>query len=144
MNAPPSSHALPAGSLAPMPANAIEARGLTKVYRRKKGSPVTALDNVSLAVPRGSIFGLLGPNGAGKSTFINIFAGLVKKTAGGGSIWGVDIDRNPRQARAAIGVAQQHVMRRQGIGHAQRQAVVFDTGTRRGRLDECLGTGIMA
>ncbi len=109
MNAPPSSHALPAGSLAPMPANAIEARGLTKVYRRKKGSPVTALDNVSLAVPRGSIFGLLGPNGAGKSTFINIFAGLVKKTAGGGSIWGVDIDRNPRQARAAIGVVPQEL-----------------------------------
>ena len=58
---------------------------------------------------RGSIFGLLGPNGAGKSTFINILAGLSRKTAGTVRIWGMDIDRNPRQARAAIGVVPQEL-----------------------------------
>jgi ABC-2 type transport system ATP-binding protein len=110
MNVATSTHARPTGAVLPMPVNAIEARGLTKVYRKKKGADgVRALDDVSLMVPRGSIFGLLGPNGAGKSTFINIFAGLVKKTAGGGSVWGVDIDRNPRQARAAIGVVPQEL-----------------------------------
>ncbi len=97
------------GAAVAMPTNAIEADGLTKVYRRKKESDVRALDDVSLTVPRGSIFGLLGPNGAGKSTFVNIFAGLVRKTAGRGAVWGVDIDRNPRQARAAIGVVPQEL-----------------------------------
>jgi ABC-2 type transport system ATP-binding protein len=51
----------------------------------------------------------LGPNGAGKSTFINILAGLVNKTAGDVSVWGFDIDKNPRQARAAIGVVPQEI-----------------------------------
>jgi ABC-2 type transport system ATP-binding protein len=60
-------------------------------------------------VRRGSIFGLLGPNGAGKSTFINILAGLVKKTAGEISVWGFDIDRNPRQARASLGIVPQEI-----------------------------------
>ncbi|HCR67195.1 MAG TPA: multidrug ABC transporter ATP-binding protein, partial [Oceanicaulis sp.] len=50
-----------------------------------------------------------GPNGAGKSTFINIFAGLVTKSAGTAKIWGVDIDKDPRRARAAIGVVPQEL-----------------------------------
>ena len=60
-------------------------------------------------VKRGSIFGLLGPNGAGKSTFINILSGLVRKTAGDISVWGFDIERNPRQVRAALGVVPQEI-----------------------------------
>jgi len=56
---------------------AIEISGLTKTYAKtKKASAKTALKNVDLIVPRGSIFGLLGPNGAGKSTMINILARL--------------------------------------------------------------------
>ena len=68
-----------------------------------------ALRGVDLAVPRGSIFGLLGPNGAGKSTFINILAGLTKKSSGTVKIWGRDIDERPRDARAAIGVVPQEI-----------------------------------
>src|SRR5262249_47860078 len=64
---------------------------------------------IDLQVPRGSIFGLLGPNGAGKSTFINILAGIVRKTEGQVSIWGRDIDHEPRNARAAIGVVPQEI-----------------------------------
>lgn len=90
--------------------NAIEARGLRKVYRASGGQPAKeALKGIDLAVPRGSIFGLLGPNGAGKSTFINILAGLVIKTSGTASVWGFDIDVNPRQARASIGVVPQEL-----------------------------------
>lgn len=90
--------------------NAIEARGLRKVYRASGGQPAKeALKGIDLAVPRGSIFGLLGPNGAGKSTFINILAGLVVKTSGTASVWGFDIDVNPRQARASIGVVPQEL-----------------------------------
>nr|WP_241765100.1 ABC transporter ATP-binding protein [Hyphomonas beringensis] len=69
-----------------------------------------ALKGINLEVPRGSIFGLLGPNGAGKSTFINILAGLVNKTSGSASIWGLDIDEHPRQSRAAIGVVNQEIV----------------------------------
>jgi ABC-2 type transport system ATP-binding protein len=89
---------------------AIKAEGLTKTYRASAGAkPVTALNHVDLEIPRGSIFGLLGPNGAGKSTFINILAGLVIKTSGTANIWGFDIDENPRNAKASIGVVPQEI-----------------------------------
>lgn len=92
------------------PDAAISARDVRKVYRGAKGQPdKEALKGINLDVPRGSVFGLLGPNGAGKSTFINILAGLVNKTSGTASIWGFDIDQNPRQARASIGVVPQEI-----------------------------------
>jgi ABC-2 type transport system ATP-binding protein len=99
-----------AASEGAVPAYAVELRGLTKVYGGAGRMPAKlALDRVDLAIPRGSIFGLLGPNGAGKSTLINILAGLVVKTAGTALIWGIDIDRDPRQARGAIGVVPQEL-----------------------------------
>jgi ABC-2 type transport system ATP-binding protein len=85
---------------------AIEISGLTKVYSGGK----TALDDVSLRVPRGQIFGLLGPNGAGKSTLINILAGIVKKTSGTARIWGFDLDANPRNAKNSIGIVNQEIL----------------------------------
>jgi len=60
-------------------------------------------------VKEGEIFGLLGPNGAGKTTFINILAGTVIKTAGQVSVWGFDLDKNPRQVRASVGIVPQEV-----------------------------------
>ena len=57
----------------------------------------------------GEIFGLLGPNGAGKSTFINILGGSVIKSEGKVNVWGFDLDKNPRQARASIGIVPQEV-----------------------------------
>ncbi len=93
-----------------LPAHAVALHGLTKVYRgsgRMKAK--TALDGIDLVIPRGAIFGLLGPNGAGKSTLINILAGLVVKTAGRAEIWGIDVDADPRQSRAAIGVVPQEL-----------------------------------
>src|SRR5437764_3913513 len=97
-----------AAAIGPVPAQAIAISGLSKVYRGRAGAK-PALDAVDLAIPRGSLFGLLGPNGAGKSTLINILAGLVVKTAGRAAIWGVDIDKQPRQSRAAIGVVPQEL-----------------------------------
>ena len=93
-----------------LPEYAIEARGLTKTYAATKTTPeMKALKGLDLVIPRGVIFGLLGPNGAGKSTFINILAGLCQKTSGEVKIWGRDIDRTPRDARAAIGVVPQEI-----------------------------------
>ena len=85
---------------------AIEIEGLSKVYAGGK----QALADVSLMVPRGQIFGLLGPNGAGKSTLINILAGMVNKSAGRVTIWGFDIDRDARNAKASIGIVPQEIL----------------------------------
>ena len=84
---------------------AIRVENVTKIYE----GTTKALDSVDLTVPRGTIFGLLGPNGAGKSTLINILAGLVNKTAGSASIWGFDIDKDPRNAKASIGIVNQEI-----------------------------------
>ena len=93
-----------------LPDYAIEASGLYKTYAATKTTPAkTALNGVDLKIPRGSIFGLLGPNGAGKSTFINILAGLVRKSSGQVRIWDRDIDHRPRDARACIGVVPQEI-----------------------------------
>lgn len=89
---------------------AIDIRELSKTYCGSRSKPPhLALDAVNLCVPTGSIFGLLGPNGAGKSTLINILAGTVIKTAGKASVWGTDIDENPRQVRANIGIVPQEL-----------------------------------
>jgi ABC-2 type transport system ATP-binding protein len=98
--------AVPAGT---MPEMAVSIRGLAKRYTTKGSAPKLALDHVDLDIPRGEIFGLLGPNGAGKSTMINIMAQLVIKTAGQVAIWGIDLDRHPRHAAAAIGVVPQEL-----------------------------------
>ena len=92
------------------PEFAIEAEGLNKIYGGGgRPKPLHALKDIDLKIPRGSLFGLLGPNGAGKSTFINILAGLVIKSSGKAKVWGIDIDRDPRHARAAIGVVPQEL-----------------------------------
>ncbi len=105
--------AQPAADL-PVPDNAIEVRGLTKIYGGRKAprsrpAAKPALNDVTLDVPQGALFALLGPNGAGKSTLINILAGLVIKTAGSARVWNIDIDADPRGARAAIGVVPQEL-----------------------------------
>ncbi|MGH1397600.1 MAG: ABC transporter ATP-binding protein [Alphaproteobacteria bacterium] len=93
-----------------MPKNAISISNLNKTYRGTKKSPdKVALRDVSLDIPRGSIFGLLGPNGAGKSTMINIMAGLVIKTSGSVKIWDIDIDKDIRNAKRAIGIVPQEL-----------------------------------
>ncbi|NIA68040.1 ABC transporter ATP-binding protein [Pelagibius litoralis] len=93
-----------------MPDQAVSVKGLTKTYKAAGKAPAKlALSSVDLDIPRGSLFGLLGPNGAGKSTLINILAGLVNKTAGSATVWGYDIDKEARQARAAIGVVPQEL-----------------------------------
>ena len=100
----------PAPTPTVLPEWAVEIAGLTKVYARQgAGEAKRALDGVTLSIRRGELFGLLGPNGAGKSTLINILAGLVNKTAGQVKIWGIDIDRDQRGSRGAIGIVPQEL-----------------------------------
>ena len=90
---------------------ALSSENLTKIYSKsnKLKQEVLALKNLSLEVRQGEIFGLLGPNGAGKTTFINILAGTVMKSSGKVTVWGYDLDKNPRQVRACIGIVPQEV-----------------------------------
>jgi ABC-2 type transport system ATP-binding protein len=97
---------LPRLSTIYMTQNAISIQNLSKTYTGGK----QALDDVSFDVEEGSIFGLLGPNGAGKSTLINILSGMVRKSGGSATIWGFDIDANPRNAKASIGIVPQEIM----------------------------------
>ena len=89
--------------------NVLSVKNLNKIYSKNKSQPINALNNLNLEVKEGEIFGLLGPNGAGKSTFINILAGTVVKTSGEVNVWGFDLDKNPRQVRASIGIVPQEV-----------------------------------
>lgn len=87
--------------------NVLNVKNLNKVYSKNTTSPLHALKNLNLEVKQGEIFGLLGPNGAGKSTFINILGGTVIKTDGEVDVWGFNLDKNPRQVRASIGIVPQ-------------------------------------
>mgnify|MGYP001296652689 FL=1 len=89
--------------------NILTVKSLSKTYSKNNSQPINALNNLNLDVKRGEIFGLLGPNGAGKSTFINILGGIVMKSSGTIDVWGFDIDKNPRQVRASIGIVPQEV-----------------------------------
>ena len=89
--------------------NVVDVKNLKKTYSKKGTNLVEALKSLNLEVKEGEIFGLLGPNGAGKSTFINILGGSVIKTEGKVNVWGFDLDKNPRQVRASIGIVPQEV-----------------------------------
>ena len=87
--------------------NVLIAKNVNKIYSKNTSNAVKALDNLNLEVKEGEIFGLLGPNGAGKSTFINILGGTVIKSSGYVNVWGFDVDKNPRQVKASIGIVPQ-------------------------------------
>lgn len=87
---------------------ALIAKNVNKIYQQGT-KQIEALKDISLEVKTGEIFGLLGPNGAGKSTFINILAGTVNKSNGSVIVWGFDLDKNPRQVRASLGIVPQEI-----------------------------------
>jgi ABC-2 type transport system ATP-binding protein len=76
----------------------IELINISKSFGSKK-----AVDNLSLTVNRGELFGFLGPNGAGKTTTIKIMTGLLKPEEGAVNICGIDVVKCPEKAKAKIG-----------------------------------------
>ena len=83
----------------------LSVKKLNKIYRKN----IHELKDLNLEVKEGEILGLLGPNGAGKSTFINILAGVTDKTSGEVTVWGFDLDKNPRQVRVSLGIVPQEI-----------------------------------
>ena len=89
---------------------ALAVENLTKIYSSPKTKKHNkALNELSFEVRQGEVFGLLGPNGAGKTTFLSILGGTVIKTSGKVNVWGFDLDQNPRQVRASVGIVPQEV-----------------------------------
>ena len=88
---------------------AIAVNNLSKVYKSSSDTDKLALDNISLAIKKGSIFGLLGPNGAGKSTFINILADLAKKTSGEIEVLNINHESNLIEAKRLMGIVPQEL-----------------------------------
>jgi len=69
----------------------------------KRYGSFTAVDGISLEVPRGELFGFLGPNGAGKTTTLRMIAGILRPSDGRVEIAGIDINANPTAAKAKLG-----------------------------------------
>jgi ABC-2 type transport system ATP-binding protein len=83
----------------------IEAENLTKVFPGEaKGSKVTAVDNLSLSVEEGEVFGFLGPNGAGKTTTVRMLCALIGPTAGRATINGFTVGQDDQAIRASVGI----------------------------------------
>lgn len=78
--------------------NIIETQGLTKYYGKTKG-----IENITLSVREGEIFGFIGPNGAGKSTLIRTLLGLIFPTGGHATVFGLDIVKNGPKIRKEVG-----------------------------------------
>ncbi len=78
--------------------NVIEIDKLGKFYRRSRG-----IEEITLNVPQGDIFGFIGPNGAGKSTTIRILLNLIFPTSGSASIFGLDVVKDSKQIRGRLG-----------------------------------------
>lgn len=84
--------------------NIVEITNTTKRYDDK-----LVIDNISINIEKGEIFGLLGPNGAGKSTLISMICGLVKKDKGIIKIGNYDIDKEKVKAKEYIGLVPQDI-----------------------------------
>lgn len=77
----------------------IETKSLTKVY-----GDITAVDNVTLSVEEGALYGLLGPNGSGKTTMIKMLTGQIRPNGGTISVVGIDVMRDPIGVRQRVGI----------------------------------------
>jgi len=82
---------------------AIELDGLTKKF-----GDLVAVNNLSLRIKKGEIYGFLGPNGAGKSTTIRMLCGLLRPTSGSAQVGGFSITKEPEKVKQVIGYMAQH------------------------------------
>ncbi len=129
--------------------NIIQLNNIVKTYKVKdksfKKRSFNAIDNVSLTIQKGEVFGLLGTNGAGKTTLIKIMAGLLSADDGTGSVMGCDIYREHKKIRSHVSLVaptadvgtDNNLTVRQNL---EFWAVVYDVdkGIREKRIDEML------
>lgn len=85
-----------------MSAAVVETRSLTRRF-----GPITAVDDLTLAIAPSEIFGLLGPNGSGKTTTIRMLCGLLEPTAGTARVAGIEVTESPERVKTRIGYMSQ-------------------------------------
>lgn len=83
--------------------DAITIQGLTKTYYKKGSTPFNAVNDITLSIDQGQLFGFLGPNGAGKTTTIKMICGLISQTHGTILINGIDTQQDRLSAMRTIG-----------------------------------------
>ncbi len=115
----------------------IELKGVSKTY----GGKVKALDDVSLRIDSGCIYGFLGPNGAGKTTAIKLITGILKADAGEILVDGIDVDREPLAVKKRIGFVPDDpniFLRLKGIEYLSFMADIYEVGRERSDRIESL------
>ncbi|MFZ0926443.1 MAG: ATP-binding cassette domain-containing protein [Halobacteriota archaeon] len=119
--------------------NIVETYNLTKVYNKT----IRAVDDISIQIEEGEIFGLLGPNGAGKTTTIHMLTTITRPTSGTARVGGFDVLKEPGKVRAITGYSAQEA----GVDEyssGREYLVLFghyyhlDNPTIRRRVDELL------
>jgi ABC-2 type transport system ATP-binding protein len=115
---------------------AIDVRGLTKRFGDK-----VVVDDFSMQVPRGQIYGFLGPNGSGKTTTIRMICGLLTPDAGSGRVLGHDIAREAETIKREVGYMTQRFSLYEDLSIAENLdfiARMYGVEGRRRRVDEAL------
>ncbi len=88
----------------------LRINNVSKIFKNSKGEDFKAVDNVSLDIEQGKIYGLLGPNGAGKSTLINMISGILRPSEGKIEVFGLDVAKESNQTKQMIGVVPQEIV----------------------------------
>lgn len=86
--------------------NMIKTQGLTKVFKtgKKQENELVAVDDLTLEVERGEVFGFLGPNGAGKTTTVRMMTGLIRPTYGTAQVAGFELGKQDTEIRRNVGI----------------------------------------
>ncbi len=114
----------------------IDVRGLTKRFGKR-----TVVDDVSLRVPRGAIYGFLGPNGSGKTTTIRLVCGLLRPDHGEGTVLGHDVLRESALIKARIGYMTQKFSLYEDLSIRENLSFIarlYDVENRERRVDDAL------
>src|SRR3990170_4755623 len=117
--------------------NIINIQNLRKVYGTDKKKQVVAVDDISLQIKAGEIFGLLGPNGAGKTTTMRMLTTLLLPTSGTVEIAGLNLVTQEEKVRTKIGyVSQSGGLERSATGRENLllQAQIFGANAKQARV----------
>lgn len=82
----------------------IETNSLTKIFTIKKGADITAVQDLTLSIPEGEVFGFLGPNGAGKTTTVRMLTSLIAPTSGTAQVNGFEVGVQDQDVRRSVGI----------------------------------------
>lgn len=88
----------------------LHIKNVSKIFKNSNGQEFCAVDNVSLGIEPGKIYGLLGPNGAGKSTLINMISGILKPDVGTIDVFDIDVVKETDKSKKMIGVVPQEIV----------------------------------